>query len=227
MNPAAQHILEELRTKLRRASVAVIGGFRPPSDPTCSWFGAGVCGESEELPLWAGKPMFPLLQIRVSELPFVPEALKDTELLVLFHAQDAYPFGKPHGEGWLIREYSSLEGLVPLPVSSAPAAPLPFPVRWKEVCNDAPGWEDAWDVVDLAAVNDDSEASDAFFEDFERYSGTKVGGYPCEIQNGVGIADYVFQVGSEEKPQWKWADNGIGYFFKSDKTGWSWSCQFY
>lgn len=55
------------------------------------------------------------------------------------------------------------------------------------------------DILDLSAVNDDEPASDSFFEDFSRYRGTKVGGYPAEIQHGVGLEDFVFQVGSEEK----------------------------
>lgn len=227
MNLAAQKSLSELRGMLRKASIASIGGFRPPSDPATSWFGAGVCREGEGLPVWDGKAMFPLLQIRINELPFVPDPLRGVELLVLFHNSEAHPFDKPHGEGWLIREYSSVEGLVPLPLAPAPAALRPFPIEWHEVADDAPGWEDAWDLVDLSAVNEDEEASDSFFEDFSRYNGTKVGGFPADIQHGVGLDDFVFQVGSEEKPAWMWADNGIGYFFKSREKGWSWACQFY
>lgn len=36
-----------------------------------------------------------------------------------------------------------------------------------------------------------------------------------EIQHGVGIEDFVFQVGSEEKVNWMWADkvrSNFGYF---------------
>jgi hypothetical protein len=76
---------------------------------------------------------------------------------------------------------------------------IAFPVRWLSVNDDAPGWEDAWDILDLSAVNDDEPASDSFFEDFNRYRGTKVGGYPAEIQHGVGLEDFVFQVGSKKK----------------------------
>ncbi|MCZ6412879.1 DUF1963 domain-containing protein, partial [Cronobacter sakazakii] len=59
------------------------------------------------------------------------------------------------------------------------------------------------------------------------YRGTKDGGYPLQIQHGVGIQDFVFQVGSEEKVNWMWADNGIGYFHKSPEGLWTFSCQFY
>jgi uncharacterized protein YwqG len=93
--------------------------------------------------------------------------------------------------------------------------------------NDAPGWEDAAEVIDMSAVNSDESATDSFLHEFERYSRTKVGGYPAEIQHSVGLQDYVFQVCSEEKVKWMWADNGIGYFFRSIHGEWRWSCQFY
>lgn len=169
--------------------------------------------------------MFPLLQVRVRELPLVPVALEGIELLVLFLNRREFPFDRPHGEGWLIREYRSVDGLVPLPVDTGPFRP--FPVAWGRVEDDAPGWEDAWDLVDLEPVNHDRAAGDVFFNAFQRYGGTKFGGYPTEIQHGVGLEDYVFQVGSEEKVGWMWADNGRGYFFRSADGTWRWSCQFY
>lgn len=225
MTPEAKETLEKLRKHLRVASIATAGGFKPPEDPLTSWFCRGVSLPSESLPIWQGEPMFPLIQIRVSELPFVPEQIKSIALLVLFHNLRSHPFDLPHGEGWLIREYKNLDNLQPLPSLSIPYKP--FPIGWSRVKNDAPGWEDAWDVIDLSAVNSDESASDSFFEDFMRYSSTKVGGYPKEIQHGVGLDDFVFQVGSEEKVNWMWADNGIGYFFRSPSGEWRWSCQFY
>ncbi|MBE8905798.1 DUF1963 domain-containing protein [Enterobacter asburiae] len=218
-------VLEELRTKLRPASVAQVGGFRPPEDPKTSWFLKGVSRADEGLPTWKDKPMFPLLQIRVDELPFIPEQLKGIALLVLFHNLEQHPFDEPYGEGWLIREYATLEGLQLLPELDTPYRA--FPVQWLSVIDDAPGWEDAWDIIDLSCVNDDEQASGSFFEDFNRYKGTKVGGFPAEIQHGVGIDDFVFQVGSEEKVNWMWADNGIGYFHRSSEGEWRFSCQFY
>ncbi|MFZ6745416.1 DUF1963 domain-containing protein [Undibacterium sp. JH2W] len=147
MNPEAAKSLDLLRQKLRKASIATLGGFRPPADPCVSYFGAGVgC-----------------------------------------------------------RERTS----------------------WHLVEDDAPGWEDGWNVLDLDAVNQDEAATDAFFDNFSRYANTKVGGYPKEIQHGVGLHNFVFQVGSEEKSRWMWGDNGIGYFFKDAEGAWSWSCQFY
>lgn len=224
MTPAAARTLEQLKRLSRPASVAQVGGFRPLEDPISSWFFRGMGLPGEGLPLWRDKPMFPLLQIRMDELPFVPAPLKDVSLLVLFHNTQEHPFDLPHGEGWLIREYRSLEGLVPLPRLELPYRP--FPVRWHEVSDDMPGWEDAWELLDMTTVNEDEAAGDAFWA-LPRYRSTKVGGFPSDVQHAVGIEGFVFQVGSEEKTGWMWADNGFGYFHRSADGEWRFSCQFY
>ena len=228
MTPAATATLAHLRALLRPAALATLGGFRPADDPRTSWFGKGCGLAGEGLPLYRDKPMFPLLQIRIDELPWVPPQLASTALLVVFFNHEEFPFDQPHGDGWLIREYTNtnIDALVALPGVTAPGTPLPFPLRWQRVDDDSPGWEDAWGLLDLDAVNDDDAASHSFFYDFNRYAQTKVGGFPREIQHGAGIDDFVFQIGSEEKACWMWADHGIGYFFK-DAEGWRWSCQFY
>lgn len=226
MNLEAQMVLDELKTKLRYSSIAQIGGFRPPDDLETSWFGKGVCLENEGLPVWNGKKMFPLLQINVTELPFVPKELSETKLLVIFFNQDDLPFDKPNGEGWLIREYKSLKGLVPLPEIDLSHTLRSFPIKWNLVEDDAPGWETAWEIVDLKSVNEDEEATNYFFKEFNRYICTKVGGFPDEVQHYAGLETFVFQIGSEEKANWNWIDSGTAYFYKNFKNEWSWGCQF-
>jgi hypothetical protein len=188
-------VLEELRSIAPR-----IGGsgrwFSPSADPLTSWFLKGVSLAGEGCLSGEGNRCFRFFRF-VSMSSVIPEQLKNVALLVLFHNMESHPFDQPHGEGWLIREYATLEGLELLPELATPYRE--FPVRWLSVNDDAPGWEDAWDILDLSAVNDDEPASDSFFEDFNRYGGTKVGGYPAEIQHGVGLEDFVFQVGSKKK----------------------------
>lgn len=230
MTPEAKEALASLRRNLRPASLAQIGGFRPPDNPLTSWFGKGVALESEPLPEYNGKPMFPLLQINTSELPFIPQELSNTALLVLYLNRDEFPFDKSHGDGWLIREYASLGDLEPLPSDDLPLVVKPFPIHWTLVEDDAPSWEDSGSVISgMEYINDDEEASEAFYTEFKRYHQTKVGGYPDCIQHEALRAntEFVFQVGSEEKAQWMWAENGIGYFYKDATGKWSWDCQFY
>ncbi len=226
MTPEARRKLNEVANLARPAAIAEVGGFRPPEDPCSSWFGRAVSLPGEGYPTWDGEQMAPLLQIRVSELPFVPEQLKSTALLALFINTRLFPFEEPHGEGWLIREYESVDELMALPTPRRGWHVRPFPIRWSQVDDDHPGWEDCWSLVDLEEVSQDKEASDEFFDRFATYPSTKVWGYPSEIQHGIGLDGYVFQVGSEEKANWMWVDHGIGYFFKRG-SNWEWSCQFY
>ncbi len=226
MTPEARQVLDELKTKLQQSSIAQVGGFRPPEDPRTSWFGKGVGFENEGLPIYRGKEMFPLLQINVAELPFVPTELFGTKLVVVFFNQEDLPFDKPNGEGWLIREYQSLEDLVPLTELDFTSIVRPFPIKWKLVEDDAPGWETAWSLVNLRSVINDEDASAAFDNQFNRYACTKVGGFPDEVQHITRLENFVFQIGTEDKAGWTWVDNGTAYFYKNCDGEWSWDCQF-
>lgn len=211
---------------LRQSSVAKIGGFRPPEDKMTSWFGGRGFGlPNERLPKHNGKDMFCLLQVKISELPIVPPELKNTAFLTVFLSREEYPFDKPHGEGWEIREYDSLENLVMLPQSDESEMVKDLPIQWKKVTDDAPSWENAWELVDLTPINDADD--ERFFDEYNHYSGTKFGGFPHCIQHEHDLNGFVFQIGSEEKPKWMWADNGIAYFNKNAKGEWIFACQFY
>ncbi len=219
---------KKLARSLRKASISQIGGFRLPENKITSWFGGSGAGlEGEALPQHKGKDMFCLLQVKVSELPYVPPELESTGFLVVFFNRDEIPFDKPHGEGWLIREYKSFDGLRPLPSSNEPEMVKEFPIKWNLVEDDAPGWENAWEIVNMTPISETEGASDRFFYEYNRYTNTKFGGFPYEIQRGAELEGYVFQIGSEEKPRWMWADNGVAYFNKTKNGEWSFDCQFY
>jgi hypothetical protein len=209
-----------LDRSLRSASIAQIGGFRPPETPLTSWFGGRFVGASQELwPLNDGEPMLPLLQVRTDELPYVPAPLAGVALFTAFAGPRKLPVDlpAPNGSGWLIRCYNSLDGLEPL--GGAPRSHLrPFPIRWSLPTSEGPGWQDAWHLTDLSAFNELPDAVDLLSHRYTHASSTKVGGWPSYIQ---GIppqsgGDFVFQIGSEEKSNWMWGDNGIGYFYWRD-----------
>jgi len=160
----------EIHAILRKASVSQIGGFRPPDDRITSWFGGqGVGIEGETLPKYNGKDMFCLLQVKIDELPFIPSELGETKFLVVFFNRDAIPFDKPHGDGWLLREYKSLDGLRLLPPSTEPDIVKDLPIKWFLVDDDAPDWENAWDLVDLTPINEVDGADERFFNDYNRF----------------------------------------------------------
>lgn len=228
-HPSVSEVFSELESLRRQASIAQIGGFKPPEDFCSSWFGGhAVSLPDEGIPEHNGEPMFPLLQINTSELTYVPEQLQEVALLVVWLNANEIPFDEPHGNGWLIREYQNLDGLQTVEDLKVPEFLKSFPIKWSLSETEGPGWEDAWELVDLESVNESEEASEEFFDRFQNHSGTKVGGYPSDIQHGLGgDGDFVFQIGSEEKPNWMWADNGIGYFLKTENGDWEFQCQFY
>ncbi len=216
----------ELAKIARPVSIAQIGGFRPPEDPLTSWFGRGVCLASETEVSSNGQSLFPLLQVRVSELPEVPKALEGIALLVVYLNPADIPFDKPHGDGWLVREYRTLDGLIPCP-TGAPQGVKPLPIKWIAGKPERPDWEQASELLDLDAL-DESDSARERFDKLPHHGATKIGGYPSEIQSLVENADdYVLQIGSEEKAHWQWSDNGIATFARDANGQWSFACQMY
>ncbi|MCE5186046.1 MAG: DUF1963 domain-containing protein [Planctomycetaceae bacterium] len=216
---------------MRKASAAQVGGFRPPEGMLTSWFGnVLVCREGESWPKWkpVAKPetfLTPLAQFNLTEAPFVPEKLRQFKLITVFMDEEL-PYDKPHGHGWLIRGYETLEGLVPIERPQVKFNIKPFPIRWELLENEGPSWEDAWSITNLTEFN---EVTDHEFNDrYHNSERTKLGGYPALIQAELsfGLNNFAFQIGTEEKAHWGWGDGGIGYFGLNDNGEWlfEWSC---
>lgn len=216
----------------RLASVAQVGGFRPPSTPRSSWIGAVLLGAPDERwPESNGRPMWPLCQILTDELPArTPAPLEGVALVTLFIDLIELPFDQPSGEGWEIRTYATTDGLVPLiepERESSERRPeediqvRPFPVLWRPrvelPSRDETPTElrDEWD--ELVAHGDD-------------LSGLKVGGWPQTIQSEVTWpvtdVEFVIQVDSDEKSYIAIGDAGTAYVGWSPGRGWllTWQC---
>ena len=224
--PDGDETMEELRKRFRVPMVAEIGGFRPPGDARSSWFGAGCIREGGMMPMADGGPMFPLLQINTAELPQAVPAFGPAKLVVVWISNAGVPFGRPHGDGWRIVMHESLDGLVPAQ-GPKPDHLKPQPVRWHVGEPERPGWEESWDHLDMTGINDSKEHWDVFFGLPHHYF-TKIGGYASEVQHVVDqAADFVFQIGSEEKAQWQWVDSGVAYFSRGTDGKWKMEVQFY
>jgi Domain of unknown function (DUF1963) len=210
--------LEALR---RPASIAQIGGFRPPEDPFASWAGqVRVAAEGEGWPETDGEPMLALAQINLGEVPFVPTPLEDLRLVTLFVGPRALPVDEPNGTGWALRAYGSLDGLVPLAEPTPARAGNPkarkgeqftyqaLPIRWQRI-------EDYPDRDDLPrellgehdALGDDAPTGAA---------GLKLGGWPSCVQHAVdwkrepGV-EFVLQVDSESRIGFEVGFGGVLY----------------
>jgi hypothetical protein len=221
--------IEAIRSRLgRAASIATVGGFRPPDDPFVSWLGqVRAIGRDQAWPEVDGAPMAGVFQVRTSELPFVPDALDDLALMTLFlRVEDGCPAPPEDVDdpGWLVRCYESVDDLVGVDGTIAPAI-TPFPLRWTRLDADLPAFDDAAQVLgddELEVVEDEAFGSPA--------DGLKVGGWPALIQSELSWDDaaFVLQVDSDEKTGLVWGDGGVLYLGRgaTDRARWiiDWQC---
>ena len=219
--------LAAIRTALRSASVAEIGGFRPDLLRPHSWFNGNFWWPTgREWPATQSGPMVPVLQVLTAELPYVPPALSGIGVLWLFWDEALkLPLDvSDNGEGWLIVTAADAADLERHPTSTREAR-RPFQIRWSLVTDDAPVWSELSGLVSSEAMRDDSFA-DEFFKQFRTQSRTKVGGYRSFIQDPIDSpGEYVFQVATEPKAEWGVADSGNMYFhLAAGRWRMAWDC---
>lgn len=226
-------LISDFRQRIQRSAIVMdLGGFRPSDDPLSSWFGKVLMAQPGELwPEQDGKPMLPLAQINLSELPYQPEGLEDIRFITVFIGPDQLPVDEPNGKRWQLRAYSSLSELVPLEQPETQCLIKPFPLRAREVTEDFPCWEGL-------PVDCPDELDDDYFDLFENVNGFKFGGWPSLIQGGLSWGypgqdqqepEYIFQIDTTEKGNWMWGDHGVGYFGlkkKGQEREWflDWQC---
>jgi hypothetical protein len=229
---------EELRRRLARpASRMVVGGFRPPTDPLSSWIGrVQVAQRGENWPIWRDRPMAPVCQINVAELPNRPSLLEDVSFLALFISLDDQgwpdlPIGAPNGEGWLLRAYTTANDLVPVEEPDPPKWIRPLPGRWEPIAADYPDWDDATRVLEETTI---AQLDGAEYRTFigGPVHGTKVGGWPALIQAEIFWApwnrhpahpEYVFQVDGESTTGSSWGDRGTLYIGRGTRIDEVWA----
>jgi hypothetical protein len=228
----AEEALARIRAFSRPASVAQIGGFRPPEDLFTSWFGGNFLGlPGENWPEGKSGPMIPLLQIRIDELPYCPLHLSHFQLVNIYFDEETIRTTANKKDGCLVRTYSTLGHLKPLQMPT-PGNHWPkiFPIRWTFSPEDCPGWEDSWKLDEQAMeiINGSDDSSDAH-GDLPCCFSTKVGGWPTYIQGAPNIdsCDFVIQIDSEEKPRWMLVDNGNIYLYCSEEGDWQMHLDFY
>lgn len=82
-----ERIDEIKRMLVKKATGFTTGGFKPTNSNSESWIGR-VClyKEEETIPTDnEGKMMFPLLQVCLDGLPYIPDALKGTKVLTVLY----------------------------------------------------------------------------------------------------------------------------------------------
>lgn len=153
---------EYKRLNTRQASAVKVGGFRPTGDPFATHFGLRpLAAAGEAWPVSNGKPLLFLCQFNLTTAPFLPGILKDMALLTFFAEIDALQLGQENGANWVLRGYTSLEGLALLdPPASTPALKRRFECSW-ELVEDHPHYDDHELVVPKGFDNSDVELENA------------------------------------------------------------------
>ena len=243
MSPGADALVARMRREaLRPGSNATVGGFRPPENPLASWLGdVKVAGRHERWPDHDGKPMMPVLQVNVGELPFVPPGLHDLALVTVFIDAEALPAERAaNGAGWAVRTSATTDDLVEVRAPAGTIRAKPFPIRWDAFTEDFPDWEHVPGPLAKEFLDLEEQEGISYFDLVERYDitpeahyATKVGGYPSPWQaSGVNTEIYassptdepcfVLQIASEEKCGLMWGDNGFLFLERSQATDDSW-----
>lgn len=228
MNP--QEVLNRTRGALirsyRQASVAkLVAPLDQDSQRITSSFGGGFFLDPQEpWPTIDGRPLLPILQIRIDELPYVHPRLREYSLVQVFVMDDYYPEDRTEsGSNWLLKTYPGLTGLAPAFYPGETDLKHCF-IRWDPVEQEAPGRDD-W----AAAIGDelmsaffelDSDLTDCFFDEFTCEAATKVGGWTQWIQNSV-TDDPVIQIENEKAANWFWPGGGFACIhYQDDPEEW-------
>lgn len=210
----------QVKEKLaKKAVVFQTGGIRPTHALLESWIGyVGWQEQGEVIPKdKEGKEMQPAATIFLKELPYVPECLKEVELITVYISPDICGHRENASEYCCVRTYKSLDTLNQCSLSSTMMKA--FPLVPSLVDNDYPMWDDEGFPHELfeEILRLEEEEDIEYYEDIaqESYYVHKVGGYPAFIQPGISIDGYefAFQISSDEKAQFNFVDSGQLYFF--------------
>jgi uncharacterized protein YwqG len=213
----------------RAATLFEAGGFRPTDDIKASWIGKVTVGKAgEEWPTHRGTPLHPLCQINITQLPFVPDNLKELKFITVFFSEDHFEGYENDNNVVCVRTYTSLDELMSLTQPQMSKGIKPFQLRAALVEKDFPCFEDC--PVDVP-----SKYEDDFSELFLNVPGIKIGGWPTLIQSEISWPnkkatddwEYAFQIDSTPKANLQWGDGGVAYFGRSCSTGewnFAWQC---
>jgi len=219
---------EEIRQRaVRSASKLIAGGFRPSGENTESWLGRVFLYAADELiPTDSeGNGLYPLAQIYLPGLPFVPSCLNGIALITVFIGRKYPRRFEPMGQTWLIREYSDIGALERKELQTEGSFLKAFPVSSELTENDWPNWDGGGleeEVSDAILNLEDSGEIEDYYDIADHEYGHKVGGYPSFCQSGVNPGEgfqFAFQISSDPKINLNVVDNGSFQFYRNPSNG--------
>jgi uncharacterized protein YwqG len=211
-------IFDDLVAIGKKPTIAQIGGFKP-EDGLRSWFGGNfVFKDNMSWPTDNDGYMIPVIQILTSEVSNGEQFFGEAKIIQVFINSKKLPIGYAvNGDGWCLIEHDSVVGMEVVQTPENCSTYKCFQVKWSlSDMLDYPCWEESWDYVDMTEINESEELTERFFDEFDRYHRTKIGGYASYIQSPCSSEyEYVLQISSEEKPKFMVGDNGNLYILKS------------
>lgn len=208
--PVINSLIEQAQSEHKREAIRIVlDSSTETSSEFASIFGSvNLSLAGERWPQFDGKPMLPLCQINIADLPFTPIGLENILFLTLFMCNGEWlPASNRNGEGgFVLRAYKSIEGLVTIekPSDEARASVYEFqhlkevPIRF-ESFDDYPDWRSTLDdgmplgsllkkrLIELIPeIKDDrwilDTAVDFITDSLQHRECSKFGGWPSEIQ---------------------------------------------
>lgn len=233
--------IQKIKDKLsRKATGFLTGGFRPTNSMSESWVGrVYLYKENEDIPTdEKGNLMFPIFQLCLENLPFVPDILKNTKVMTVFVSTDLPMDLASNGENWLLREYKSDDDLVFKNLENSQSPFKSFPLKPVLIEKDFPVW-DGFDIpkgiFDRILELEKDEVIADYHEEIAEFDENhylhKIGGYPTFCQSGISFGEgfeFAFQISSDEKANINIVDAGNIYLAKNASTNeWKFYCDFY
>lgn len=203
-------------------------------DPHGSWLGhVAVAAPDETWPEFEGQPLAPIAQLRLDQMPFVPEELRDLQIITVFvqfeegHVGQAFCSGQPGS--WILRSYASAADLVEIERPDGDFGFDGVPLTHKLVEKDTPDWQDVSDEID-----DDLWPKKGLDREFR----ARVGGWPELVQSEICWAPhnkhpanpkFAFQIDSDPDLNLWIGDAGNLYFGRGtgehrDQWAMEWQC---
>ncbi|MFK4416575.1 uncharacterized protein YwqG [Bacillus sp. RC251] len=220
----------------KKATLFQTGGKRPDLSINESWIGKipySLPNETYPIDRYQEK-MYAIMMLNLTQILFVPEAVKGTKAIAVFLSPNFAKDLSNLSGNFCIREYDSIEELVPNEMSLTFPALKPFPLIPKLVVDEFPQWdtEDFPNNMQDRILELENTIEIDYYEDIfeENHYIHKLGGYACFAQSGIQWpADYefIFQITDDPKVHLKIIHGGGIYFAKNSKTNdWIAHCDF-
>lgn len=216
-----QRYFEAYEAVARPASIATRPSRSQPA-PQSHTGGPFLFAPNEEWPTTSAGPLAAVVEVHLSEVPVIPDPLKDLQLLHVF--LELEPDDEPTYSGgeWAVRVHKQTDNRTPL---SKGLEIDRVRVAWSRIEQDIPNYPDdlEWIPEDVRAEFEQLPNWSALFVDqFPSGLATQIAGWPHWVASGGNIGTFCFQLHGDVIPV-DFSFDGSLYFGVDESTG-EWRC---